>query len=85
MQRVLRRLSPVHFYYPQYDLGDREIYYQWALLDTHDATTDVYKHHRTLPQIQQTLLTLGAVDIRLELAGNGIEAMCRKPIQNKTD
>lgn len=80
-QRLLRRVSPVHFYYPDHQLRDRQMYYEWGLLDTHDATTDVYKHHRTPRQIQTLLERLGACEIAVAVAGNGVEAFCRKPLE----
>ena len=80
MQRVLRRLSPVHFYYPQYKLRDRQMYYEWALLDTHDGLTDFYKHHRTPNKIRNLLEEIGATDIVVATGGNGVEAYCRKPV-----
>jgi len=79
IQRILRRLSPVLFYYPAIPLRDRQMYYEWALLDTHDGTTDFYKHRRTLSQITNHLNSLGAKDIRAQWGGNGIEAVCKKP------
>jgi SAM-dependent methyltransferase len=79
VQRILRRLSPVIFHYPGLKLRDRQMYYEWALLDTHDATTDVYKHRRTPRQIRETLEEVGATDIVVEPGGNGVEGFCRKP------
>lgn len=79
MQRILRRISPVHFYYPIIKLHSRQTYYDWALLDTHDSTTDYYKHHRSVDQIKRILSKLGAIDIIVSRAGNGVEAFCRKP------
>ena len=78
MQRILRRVSPVLFYYPQIKLRNRLVYYEWSLLDTHDATTDVYKHRRTLSQIEKILKDIGAVNIIVRSGGNGIEAFCSK-------
>lgn len=78
MQRILRRVSPVVFYYPDMKLLDRQMYYEWALLDTHDATTDLYQHRRTSQQIRQFLEAIGAEDVVVEFGGNGIEAFCRK-------
>jgi hypothetical protein len=54
------------------------MYYEWALLDTHDATTDFYKHRRKPNQIRKLLEEIGATDIMVEVGGNGIEAFCRK-------
>jgi SAM-dependent methyltransferase len=78
IQRILRRVSPIHFYYPHYNLRDRQMYFDWALLDTHDGTTDFYKHHRAPNQIKKLLEQIGASDIAVEIGGNGVEAFCRK-------
>jgi SAM-dependent methyltransferase len=80
VQRILRRVSPVLFYYPHLKLRDRQMYYDWALLDTHDGTTDYYKHRRTVSEINLYLKSLGATDILVNSGGNGIEAFCRKPL-----
>jgi len=79
VQRILRRLSPVHFYYPHHELRDKNMYYEWALLDTHDGTTDFYKHLRSTAQIEKFLGALGATDIVVREGGNGVEASCKKP------
>jgi len=84
MRRLLRRVSPVHFYYPDFKLRDRQMYYEWALLDTHDGTTDFYKHYRTPSQIKKILEEIGASDIMVEIGGNGVEAFCKKRVpQNR--
>lgn len=77
---ILPRLSPLAFYYPGIPLKTKEEYYEWALLDTHDSLTDYYKHLRTPQQIEATLRGLGAIEIQIVQAGNGVEAFCRKPI-----
>ena len=78
IQRILVRLSPVHFYYPQFEFPDRQTYYELALLDTYDGTTDFYKHYRNESQIEKFLEKIGAKDIEITVGGNGIEAFCRK-------
>lgn len=78
-QFVLSRLTPIVSYYPHFGLRDREMYYEWMLLDTHDAMTDVYKHRRSAKSIQRFLQELGAVSIVATNGGNGVEAFCRKP------
>jgi len=78
-QRILRRLSPVHFYYPHLGLGSEQMYYEWALLDTHDGTTDFYKHHRSIAKIESHLERLGSSEISVWKGGNGVEAFCRRP------
>ena len=79
MQRILRRISPVLFYYPHIKLRDRQMYYEWALLDTHDGTTDFYKHRRTVREIKKIIEKIGATNIVVSPGGNGVEAFCRKP------
>ena len=78
-QLLLSRLNPIVNYYPHFGLRDRDMYYEWMLLDTHDAMTDVYKHRRTAKGIRRFLAELGAEDIRVVNDGNGVEAFCRKP------
>jgi SAM-dependent methyltransferase len=80
LRRLLIKISPVAFHYPWVKLRDRQAYYEWALLDTHDATTDFYQHLRTKKQIKKYLDKLGAVDIFVNRAGNGLEAFCRKKL-----
>lgn len=78
-KRFLSRISPVCFHYNKFGLTDRQIVYEWALLDTHDGTTDVYRHLRTARQISTCLGNLGATEMTVREAGNGVEAFCRKP------
>lgn len=79
LQFALSRLTPIVCYYPHFGLRDRDMYYEWMLLDTHDAMTDVYKHRRTPAEMRRVLESLGAVDVRVTLGGNGVEAMATKP------
>jgi SAM-dependent methyltransferase len=81
MQLVLSRINPIVNYYPHFGLRDRQMYYEWMLLDTHDAMTDVYKHRRTPANIRKTLEALGAQNIVVATGGNGIEAYCEKPVR----
>ena len=78
-QQILSRISPIASYYHAFpELNDVQ-QFEWALLDTHDILTDWYKHVRNSTQIENTLKNLGAIDIHVEIAGNGVEARCRKP------
>ena len=56
------------------------MYYQWALLDTHDSTTDHYRHLRSQRQIEVCLRDIGAHDIVVIKGDNRIEARCRKSL-----
>jgi SAM-dependent methyltransferase len=78
-QFLLSRLNPVVNYYPHFGLRDRDMYYEWMLLDTHDAMTDVYKHRRTARGLDRFLRSVGAEEVRVWHGGNGVEASCRKP------
>jgi len=76
---LLARISPVVAYYSVLPLRIED-QREWALLDTHDALTDRYKHRRTPGQIRRTLERLGAEQIWCERGGNGVEARARRPM-----
>jgi len=78
LRSLLTRVSPVLAYYNHLPLTD-DLQREWALLDTHDALTDWYKHFRTKGQITRTLQRLGATTIWCEYGGNGVEARCQRP------
>jgi len=78
LQRLLRRISPVIFHYPDIALKDYNQYYEWSLLDTHDATTDFYKHRKSARDLIKILEGLGAKEIFISEGGNGYEVFCRK-------
>jgi SAM-dependent methyltransferase len=80
IQFILSRVTPIVMYYPSFGLRDREMYYEWMLLDTHDAMTDIFKHRRTRREIEKFLLALGATEVIAMNAGNGVEARCKKPV-----
>ncbi len=51
-----------------------------ALLDTHDALTDWYKHMRSKAQIVAMLEATSAVDVEAAYEENGVGAHCRRPL-----
>jgi SAM-dependent methyltransferase len=71
--------SPVIDYHDAYPQLPPEILRSWALLDTHDTLTDVYKHLRSAEEIANHLSNCGMVNIEAIYAGNGVEARARKP------
>jgi SAM-dependent methyltransferase len=74
-------LSPILDYQYSYpSLGGR-LLKSWAVLDTHDALTDYYKHSRTTDEIAATLAELGLVEVVASYGGNGVEARARRPLQ----
>jgi SAM-dependent methyltransferase len=76
---LLNRVSPVLHYYRDYPQLDDRLQREWALLDTHDALTDWYKHYRSRQAIRKHLEQLGLVDVWVENGGNGVEARGRRP------
>jgi len=50
----------------------------WMTLDTHDALTDRYKHHRTVEEIRSALMSAGLVVEAVYYDGNGVEARARR-------
>ncbi len=79
-RRVILNLSPILDYHYSYAaLGDT-LLKSWAVLDTHDALTDFYKHSRTAEQIAAALRGLGFDDVTASYAGNGVEARARRPV-----
>ena len=78
IQRLLRRISPLHFYYPEFSLSSKELYYQWSLLDTHDGLTDKYKHYRSKKQIENFFKLFNYDYLAVSKGGNGIEVFCTK-------
>ena len=79
LRSLWRRISPVFDYYDAYpELGEH--LNEWALLDTHDALTDRYKHLRSPEQIAQALRAAGLETIECRAGGNGVEARAVRPL-----
>ena len=79
LRGLLRRVSPVVDHYDRLPELSRAQLAEWAILDTHDALTDRYKHLRTADQVRAALTQAGLVEIEVAYAGNGVEARARKP------
>jgi SAM-dependent methyltransferase len=79
LRRLFLKLSPLVDYHESYPQLGPKLLRTWALLDTHDTVTDVYKHLRSAQEIKTCLQACGMVDIEVAYAGNGIEARARKP------
>jgi SAM-dependent methyltransferase len=84
VRRRFLSLSPVVDYHDAYPQLGPQLLREWAILDTHDTLTDVYKHLRSKEEIEQHLKRCGMVDIEVYYAGNGVEARARKPLQQKS-
>jgi 2-polyprenyl-3-methyl-5-hydroxy-6-metoxy-1,4-benzoquinol methylase len=77
-QIILSRLSPLYTYYGSYPELNHKLQREWAMLDTHDALTDWFKHFRSRNQIQNTLESMGFTSTWCEYGGNGVEARARR-------
>jgi len=74
-------ISPVVDYHDAYLQLGPELLRSWAILDTHDTLTDVYKHFRSAEEISNILRQCGMIEIEAVYAGNGVEARARKPLK----
>ena len=70
--------SPLVDYHDDYPQLPADILRSWALLDTHDTVTDVYKHLRSAEEISSCLHNCGMIAIETTYAGNGVEARAKK-------
>ena len=70
---LFTRVSPVVDHQYRYPGLSPELQREWAILDTHDTLTDVFKHKRSAEQLRAAVTALGIVDINIWLDGNGIE------------
>ena len=81
VRRYFLRISPVVDYQDAYPELGQKLLREWALLDTHDTLTDVYKHMRSKEEIEDHLKRCGMVDLEVYYGGNGVEARARKPME----
>jgi len=75
----LLRVSPIIDYQEAYPKLGEDLMRTWALLDTHDTLTDVYKHLRGANEISRHLHSCGMIHIETAYAGNGVEVRARHP------
>lgn len=77
---ILNRISPFITYYDIYPELSLELQSEWSILDTYDSLTDHYKHFKNHKQIKHLLRKMNAEILRCEYAGNGLEVICRRPL-----
>lgn len=77
--KIVERCSPVADYQRIYPtLGDSALL-EWAILDTHDALTDHYKHTRTCDDLLAHLKSIPMDRAECWRGGNGVECRATKP------
>ena len=78
IQYMLRRISPISFYYGIFELS-KDQHFEWSMLDTHDKNTDHYKRHYSTKQFKNLLeLNFNFASYRIFERGNGIECIAVK-------
>ncbi|MDB4210650.1 class I SAM-dependent methyltransferase [Gammaproteobacteria bacterium] len=77
VQFLLRRISPISFYYGMFNLTKSQ-HYEISLLDTHDKNTDHYKRMLTLKQLKQMVETLNFQSYEVFHGGTGLQCIIIK-------
>ena len=77
MQFLLRRISPISFYYGLFDLT-KEQHYDFSRLDTHDKNTDHYKRHLTERGLNKVITRFNFQKYEINHRGNGLECIAIK-------
>jgi SAM-dependent methyltransferase len=82
LRNLFLDLSPVVDYHEAYPQLSPDLLRTWAILDTHDTLTDVYKHFRSMEEIRQCLERNYMTEIETVCPGNGVvEARAEKPVR----
>ena len=77
-RRTFLNVSPILDYQYTYPSLGPALLKAWAVLDTHDALTDRFKHSRTADEIAATLRGLGLAPVVVSYGGNGVEARAQQ-------
>lgn len=71
IQFLLRRISPISFYYGMFPLSKQQ-HYEFSLLDTHDKNTDHYKRHLSLRGMHKLLKATKIKSYKITNGGTGL-------------
>ena len=74
IQFLLRRISPISFYYGMFDLT-KDQHYEASRLDTHDKNTDHFKRMLTPRQLEKMIKKFNFQSYRIFPGGTGLQ--CR--------
>ncbi len=77
LQFLLRRISPIAFYYGMFDLTKQQ-HYEFSRLDTHDKNTDHYKRHLTEKGLSKIIAKFNFQKYEINHRGNGLECIAIK-------
>ena len=76
-QFLLRRISPISFYYGIFAL-DKQQHYELSRLDTHDKNTDHFKRHLTERGLNRIIARFNFEIYEINHRGNGLECIAIK-------
>lgn len=76
IQFVLRRISPISFYYGMFPLTKRQ-HYEFSLLDTHDKNTDHFKRHLSKKEMCKLLAEAKISVYEISNGGTGLLCLAR--------
>jgi ubiquinone/menaquinone biosynthesis C-methylase UbiE len=76
-QFLLRRISPISFYYGVFNLT-KDQHYEVAMLDTHDKNTDYYKRMVTEKQLEKIISKFDFNSYKIFNGGTGLQCIIKK-------
>ena len=77
IQYLLRRISPISFYYGMFDLN-KEQHYELSKLDTHDKNTDHYKRMVTKKKLNNIVKKFSFKEFTIFQGGTGLQCIIKK-------
>ena len=77
IQYLLRRISPISFYYGMFDLN-KEQHYELSKLDTHDKNTDHYKRMVTKKKLNNIVKKFNFKEFTIFQGGTGLQCIIKK-------
>ena len=77
IQYLLRRISPISFYYGMFDLN-KDQHYELSKLDTHDKNTDHYKRMVTEKQLNNIIKKFNFKEYTIFKGGTGLQCIIKK-------
>ena len=74
---MLRRISPISFYYGIFDLTKKQ-HFEVSMLDTHDKNTDFYKRMITEKQLEKIITKFNFKSYKIFQGGTGLQCIITK-------
>ena len=77
IQYLLRRISPISFYYGMFDLN-KDQHYELSKLDTHDKNTDHYKRMVSEKKLNNIVKKFNFLEFTIFQGGTGLQCIIKK-------